>query len=212
MKKLWKSYAVFSSRIYRLLTLAVIPVIFVIGGLALCTLLKADVMMAGFKLFTCLILIYEVLNDYWLFGGICSLEGCNIESLKLAKNGNNIFKNALAADLVRRFVYLLAAGVIAYVKTGMLSLLLTAIVGYLSLILVLNVARYMSSFVLQLAMSQLAVCIFHLIMLLFTDFAFVDTRGSMAVILLLLLAVCAALSVVTVIHVQGRWKESYYEK
>lgn len=212
MKKLWKSYAVFSSWIYRLMTLLVMPVVFVIGGFELFTLVNADMTMTAFKLFVGLILIYEVLNDYWLLGGICSLDGCNIESLKLAKNGKNIFKNALVADLVRRFVYVLAAGVIAYMKTGRLSLLLTAVVGYLALVIALNVTRYMSAFLMQLAISQLAVGVFHLIMLLFSDFDVVDAKGYTGVILLPLLAACVALGVVTVAHVQGRWKESYYEK
>ncbi len=212
MKKLWKSYAVFSSWIYRLMTLLVIPVVFIIGGYELSTLVEADMTMIAFKLFVGLILTYEVLNDYWLFGGICSLDGCNIESLKLAKSGKNVFRNALVIDLVRRFVYVLAAGVIAYVKTGRLSLLLTAVVGYLSLILMLNVTRYMSAFLMQFAISQFAVGVFHLIMLLFSDFDVVDAKGYTGVILLPLLAACVALGMLTVAHVQGRWKESYYEK
>ena len=112
MKKIWKSYAVFSSWIYRLMTLLVIPVVFIIGEFELFTLVNANTSMIGFKLFIGLILTYEVINDYWLFGGICSLEGCNVESLKLAKVGKNVFRNALVMDLIRRFVYLLGVGVI----------------------------------------------------------------------------------------------------
>ena len=204
MKKIWKSYAVFSSWIYRLMTLLVIPVVFM--------LVNANTSMIGFKLFIGLILTYEVINDYWLFGGICSLEGCNVESLKLAKAGKNVFRDALVMDLIRRFVYLLGAGVIAYVKLRMFSLLLTAMAGYIALIIVLNVTRYMSTFLLQISMSQMAVALYHLIMLLGSDFDTIDSAGLRGTIMMLLLVVSAALGVATVVHVQGRWKESYYEK
>lgn len=212
MKKIWKSYAVFSSRIYRLMTLLVIPVIFIIGGFELFTLIKPDMMMTGFKLFVSLILTYEMINDYWLFSGICTSEASAVESLKLSLRGRHILKNALIFDLLKRFVCLLAAGVIAYAKTGMLSLLLTTVGGYIVLVIMLNVTRYLSTFLMQITMSQLAVAFFQLIMILFSDFDVVDANGYMGVILLPLLVVCFALSVVTVAHIQGRWKESYYEK
>jgi len=168
--------------------------------------------MIGFKLFIGLILTYEVINDYWLFGGICSLEGCNIESLKLAKAGKNVFRNALVMDLIRRFVYLLGAGVIAYTKTGMLSMFMTALTGYIVLVIALNVTRYMSTFLLQISMSQATVMLYTLCMLLFSDFENIDSYGLTCAVILLLLVVSAALSVITVAHVKGRWKESYYEK
>lgn len=212
MKKLWKSYAVFSSWIYRLMTLLVIPVIFIIGEFELFTLLNANTTMIGFKLFMGLILTYEVINDYWLFGGICSLGGCNVESLKLAKTGKNVFRNALVMDLARRFVYLLGAGVIACVKTGMSSVILTAGAGYIALIIVLNVSRYMSTFLLQISMSQVAVLLYNLIMMLSSDFEMMDSMGLMGAMMVLLLVASAALGGGTVVHVQGRWKESYYEK
>lgn len=212
MKKIWKSYAVFSSRIYRLMTLLVIPVIFIIGGFELFTLIKTDMMMTGFKLFVSLILTYEVINDYWLFSGICTSEASAVESLKLSMRGRNVLKNALMFDLFKRFVCLLAAGLIAYAKTGMLSLLLTALCGYIVLVIMLNVTRYLSTILMQITMSQLAVALFQLTMMLFSNFNMVDANGYMGVILLPLLVVCFALGVATVAHIQGRWKESYYEK
>ena len=212
MKKIWKSYAVFSSRIYRLMTLLVIPVIFIIGGFELFSLLRPDWMMMGFKLFMSVILTYEVINDYWLFSGICTSEEASVESLKLSMRGRNVLKNALIFDLLKRFVYILAAGVMAYVKTGMLSLLLTAVCGYLVLVIVLNVTRYMSTILMQLTMSQATVALFQLTMPLFSNFDMVDAKGYMSVILLPLLAACVAVSVATVAHIQGCWKESYYEK
>ena len=212
MIKIWKSYAVFSSWIYRLMTLLVIPVVLVIGEFELFTLVNENTSMVGFKVFVGLILTYEVINDYWLFGGICSLEGCNVESLKLTKAGKNVFRNALVMDLARRFVYLLGVGVIAYVKTGIFSMLLTAMAGYIALIIVLNVSRYMSTLLLQISMSQVAVVLYNLIMLLGSDFETIDSAGLRGAIMMLLLVVSAALGVVTVVHVQGRWKESYYEK
>ena len=115
-------------------------------------------------------------------------------------------------DLIRRFVYLLGVGVIAYVKWRMFSLLLTAMAGYIALIIVLNVTRYMSTFLLQISMSQVAVALYHLIMLLGSDFETIDSAGLRGTIMMLLLVVSAALGVATVVHVQGRWKESYYEK
>ena len=124
------------------MTLLVIPVVFIIGEFELFTLVNANTSMIGFKLFIGLILTYEVINDYWLFGGICSLEGCNVESLKLAKAGKNVFRDALVMDLIRRFVYLLGAGVIAYVKLRMFSLLLTAMVIFA--IITEPVLRYLS--------------------------------------------------------------------
>ena len=42
MKKIWKSYAVFSSWIYRLMTFLVIPVVFIIGEFELFMLVNAE--------------------------------------------------------------------------------------------------------------------------------------------------------------------------
>lgn len=212
MKEIWKSYAVFSSWVYRLMTLLVIPVIFIIGEFELFTLVNANTAMIGFKLFLGLILTYEVINDYWLFGGICSLDGCRIESLKLAKTGNCVFKNALVMDLIRRFVYLLAAGVIAYAKTGVLSMILISLTGYIALVLILNVTRYMSTILLQISMSQVAVALYNLIMVLCSDFETMKPDGLGYAIILLLIVVSVAFGMATVAHVKGRWKESYYEK
>lgn len=212
MIKIWKSYAVFSSWIYRLMTLLVIPVVFIVGEFELFTLVNENTLMVGFKVFVGLILTYEVINDYWLLGGICSHDGCCIESLKLAETGKHVLGDALVMDLIRRFVYLLGVGVIAYVKTGMFSLLLTAMTGYIALIIMLNVTRYMSTFLLQISMSQVAVVLYSLIMLLGSDFETMESAGLRGAILMLLLVVSAVLGVVTVIHVLGRWKESYYEK
>lgn len=212
MGRLWKSYAVFGSRIYRFVTILVIPIIFIVGEFELFTLVNTNTVMIGFKLFVGLILTCEVINDYWIFGGICSFEGCNIESLKLAYAGEKVLKNALVMDLARRFVCLLGAGGIAYAKTGMLSMLMTALTGYIALVIVLNVTRYMSTFLLQISMSQAAVVLFILGMLLFADFGNVHSKGGLCAILLILLVVAAVLGTVTVAHIHGRWKESYYEK
>ena len=162
--------------------------------------------------------MFSMRESQYGFEGVCLAEkldplaGCDVESLKLAKVGKNVFRNALVMDLIRRFVYLLGAGVIAYVKLRMFSLLLTAMAGYIALIIVLNVTRYMSTFLLQISMSQVAVALYHLIMLLGSDFDTIDSAGLRGTIMMLLLVVSAALGVATVIHVQGRWKESYYEK
>ena len=68
MKKIWKSYGVFTPTAYKIFGLAVIPCI-ILGLIEL--FVYANLFSAGISviLFFVYVVWYEVLVDYWIFGG-----------------------------------------------------------------------------------------------------------------------------------------------
>ena len=95
MGKKMKSYLVFTSPGYRIWTLLIFPVL-----LFFSSWIASD---WGMYLMGSFFVFVEILSDYWIFGGICNRQ---MEYLKTSFCGFSVLRDALAGDLIRKFLYL----------------------------------------------------------------------------------------------------------
>ena len=104
MRRVWKSYRVFTSFWYRILGLVAVPLLLLgLGEFMMVTNHGENKTMP--VLYLASFVIVEVLEDYWLFGGICEKNMCSMEYLKSSFQGMKVLKNALIADVIRRGIY-----------------------------------------------------------------------------------------------------------
>ena len=81
MRKLWHSYSVFLSRGYGLGVLVISPIGMLLLFLLLNSVIGGHAVMLARVTFFSYLVIYEVISDYWLFGGICKRDANGLEHL-----------------------------------------------------------------------------------------------------------------------------------
>lgn len=213
MRKAWKSYKVFASFEHRLMVLLIIPLaIFGVMELLIRKFGVPSILIQTAVL--SLILMYEMLNDYWMFGGICSREGGRMECLKLSLRGNKVLELAVIFDLVRRWLYLMIFGLVCYMHTGIWQIFVVVQIAYIAIILTLNISRYLMVFLLQLMVTGIGIAIYNILVMglfMVEDF-WKGTITFQIGIAAGIFIVCVVLGLLTVVHIRYRWKESYYEK
>lgn len=212
MKKAWNSYKVFASGIYRIMVLLVIPLAFVGIMEVLIHLYGAPTIIWQSIIFA-FALMYEMLNDYWTFGGICSREGCKMECMKLSLRGHKVMDAAVIFDLVRRWAYFMILALIYYVHSGSWQSFVIAQMAYIAMIIVLNISRYMTTFLMYLLINGVGTSIYYIFIYFVFSASFLNTEAPFEPGLFIGFgAIGVLLSVLMVIHIRYRWKESYYEK
>lgn len=105
-----KGYLVFTSLVYRIVMFGILPLgliaVYICAGL-----LTGDDVGILFTVMPFLIVIVEIVADTWMFGGIQGKDAAKIDFLKTSPKGMGLLRNALAMDLLRRFLFL--SGVVA---------------------------------------------------------------------------------------------------
>lgn len=191
MVRTWKSYLAFTSSAYRILGLAVLPV-----------LLLALTVFLGMETAGAVVVCFEILADFWLFSGILKKETGSMEYLKTSIYGTDIIKNGLVADCIRRFVYLGILSFAGYLSNGRLGSFTAGLSAYLTVMVLLNVSRHLSGIMMHLMVSYVGLIIYGILM------EFIS--GTAAVVIMSFLAVIV--SIVTVWYAMYCVKGSYYEK
>lgn len=191
MVRTWKSYLAFTSSGYRILGLAVLPVF-------LLALTVSEGMEAAGAVAVC----YEILADFWIFSGILKRDAGSMEYLKTSIYGTDIIKKGLVADCIRRFVYLGILSFAGYLSSGRLKSFTAGLLVYLTAVVLLNISRHLSGFMMHLPVSYVGLIIYCILM------KFVS--GAAAAGIIAGLAVLA--SIVTVWYAMYCVKGSYYEK
>lgn len=100
MKKLVKSYLVFTSSLYRIVMYVLMPAALVGISLGLGRYLGEVVLMWV----ALLLIMIEVVSDSWLFGGIQARDPERIDYLKTSGQGMRVMRNALFMDLFRKLL------------------------------------------------------------------------------------------------------------
>ena len=119
----WKSYMVLTKSKYRIVMFLIYPLLIFAYAYLLMQVLKVssgnsvlsidDVQLMFFPM----ILFFEVLSDYWMFGGIFAKNEGYIECLKGSKKGKKIYLQTLAIDMFRRiFVFIVAGEMMQWVE------------------------------------------------------------------------------------------------
>ncbi|MDY4892996.1 MAG: hypothetical protein SO130_06270 [Agathobacter sp.] len=216
MKKMIKSYGVFLPPAYKIWGIFLIPLFFFF---ILLLLVKANALAAGPSCYiiTSYVIAFEVMADYWVFGGTCVKNNSSMEYLKTSLKGLGILGKGLAGDCIRRSVYFaLLTGVMVYGglwKYAVAMMLLADIVGTTALL----IGRHFDfMFLMQMAVASIASVAFMILgQLLFWMMEIVpgDGKNLVAVIQIIVLAVIAlAVNILAVSHGVGWVKGSYYER
>ncbi len=112
MRKMIKSYLVFTSAAYRIVMYILMPV----SMIGLIAWMGSNIKEAAILLAAVLLTMAEILSDSWLFGGIQARDPEKIDYLKTSGRGMGLLRNALIMDLGRKFLFsLLIAGAGHYV-------------------------------------------------------------------------------------------------
>lgn len=112
MRKMTKSYLVFTSAVYRVVMYALMPA----GMVGLSAWSGSSMGEAALLIITPLLTLFEILSDSWLFGGIQAKDREKMDFLKTSGRGIKTLKKALILDLVRKFLSclgILAGGCLA---------------------------------------------------------------------------------------------------
>ena len=95
MKKMVQSYLVFTSRAYQIVSLVILPALFLVLSLILFPRHGQGNGIYPENYFGAYVITFEIVSDFRVFGGICNKEnkgfpgGCN-QGMELAEEGNDI--------------------------------------------------------------------------------------------------------------------------
>lgn len=214
MKKMIKSYMAFATTGYRIVCLLVVPPLYLaFSGFVLATAEEPNGFYPEYMLYMYLI-IYEVLSDYWMFGGLCSREGNAMEYVKTSEKGIAVLRKGIVGDLLRRFLYIMAFGAFCCAFTGSWQNLVMSLLAYVVVAGVLNLTRHTAVWQFQMLVGMGAALIFAVFSLVCWLSAASGGKESAALGIELALfgALAIAVSMVTVWHMGYCVKGSYYEK
>lgn len=213
MKRTIKSYLAFTTAGYRVICLLVCPlVLLAFSGFILATIGEVN---GGFPEYTLYmyVVVYGLLSDYWMFGGMCSRENNGMEYVKTSGAGIAVLRKGIIGDLLRHFVYIMGYGVFCSVFSGYRQDIVTAMLAYIAVAAFLNVTRYMIAWQFQLFASFGAAVIFGIFTIVCWLLA--ASEGAAAVFwteLAISSVLALAVSIITVWHMTYCVKGSYYEK
>lgn len=118
MKQRLKCYFAFTTRLYCILVLLVFPVL-IIAGNVFVKWASGGHVIYGVSL-TSSFLLVEIVGNYLLSGGIASKQTEKLFYLKSSARGEQLLKNVLAGDMMRRFLYFLLELLCVYALTEIL--------------------------------------------------------------------------------------------
>lgn len=214
MRKLWHSYSVFLSRGYELGVLVISPIGIFLFFLLLNSVIGGNAVMLARVTFFSYLVIYEVISDYWLFGGICKRDANGLEHLKSAFYGLDVIRAGLIGDLLRRLVYLLVYGCIFYCMFGQAMDFVLIFLVYASSVAVLNLSRHTPVWQMQMLVSFLGTIVFDLLFVFFWIACEMAESSTVVIVVELLIAIILSIlvSVFTIWYMMSCVKKSYFEK
>lgn len=113
MKNAIKSYLVFTTGLYRIVTFLLVPLVAVILQWLIAPPNCSLVSFVNAVIFLSL----EIMLDYWVFGGIAIKDTRQMEYLKTSSRGRRVMKRALIVNMARQFLVsaiLFAVGIAFY--------------------------------------------------------------------------------------------------
>lgn len=212
MKKSIKSYLVFTSLSYRIWGLVIVPLL--LAGVTVFGVCVVKLRGAQLYMIASYVIVFEILSDYWLFGGICEKQTREMEYLKTSLRGIGMLKRGLIIDLLRRAVYLLLFSIFCFAGSGQMESFIMGAELYLVILIGLNISRYLTIIQQQLLVSMLAIFPMSLLGLLegCLEDNFIRSTYMIGMELTILYIVAVVVSIITVQHAMSRVKGSYYEK
>jgi hypothetical protein len=216
MKRQIKSYVALIPRVYFWGMLLVLPAILLAINALLVNLFGFGSVLFCFASYCFL----DILFDSWIFGGICSKNGNKIEYVKSSFYGDEVFRNSIIGDEIRRFLGLtvMAIGLMTtYCMTsgGRLTAAQWLYIGHMVFVplflntAVLNLTRYFNLLWLQ----NLAACFVGSFSVGFlAGFVVLGAEADLrryVCTLAVLVVLSVITAVLTVWHIMHRVKQSY---
>ena len=213
MKKMVQSYLVFTSRAYQIVSLVILPALFLVLSLILFPRHGQGNGIYPENYFGAYVITFEIVSDFRVFGGVCNKENKGLEYMKTSKRGLSILQKGMVGDLIRRFIYMLGYGCICAVWSGNLQNIVSMLVAYTIAVLSFNLTRYMMIWQIQMLLAMGAAVLYEVAF--FLCWLVAQNRIGHTVLFVemgvgAVLAVVA--SIVTLWHMMHRMKGSYYEK
>lgn len=121
MKRILKSYLLFTPLIYRIVMFIIMPIVMIV--IAFCIGVdfghaETVALQSIPGIVVCMLLpLVEIIADNWVFGGIQSKDAYKLDYLKTSSAGMKVMRNALLIDLLRKFF---SAVVIMCVSYGLI--------------------------------------------------------------------------------------------
>lgn len=106
MKNVIRSYLVFTTGLYRIVTFLLVPLL----AIVLQWFINPQSFLAVALINAVVLISAEVLLDYWVFGGIAVKNVRQMEYLKTSGKGRGVMRMALIVDMARQFL----AGVVLF--------------------------------------------------------------------------------------------------
>lgn len=150
MRRKLKCYKAYTTFLYRLLGVVLIPCIFWI----LCSiLLWAEYAgggghFAGMKLYnlnftlSAYIVLYELFTDFWVLGGCFSDAGKGLKYFRTSRSGAEVMRSIVSVDLARRFLYCMIFSGMIFLCTGWKLSLVMGLATYCVIVGVLHGSRH----------------------------------------------------------------------
>ena len=202
MKRKIKCYTAYTTSLYRLLGVVLIPCAFWL----LCVILlwskyggftgagqTSDVTVYGLYFpLSAYIITYEIFTDYWVLGGCLSDAGRGLRYFRTSRSGVEVMRNIASVDLFRRFLYCMIFSAIIFVTTGWKTAVVMGPAMYCMIVGVLNVSRHIDGLQRSAGIAFLAQI--GMVIVNIVNVTLIDLAGGGEVIMLVFLAVlyCAA--------------------
>ena len=151
MKRKIKCYLAYTTLIYRVLGVALIPCAF---WLLCVTGLWAKYGGPGagypddrgayalYSMLSVYVVLYEIFTDYWVLGGCLSDAGRGLRYFRTSRCGAEVLRNIASVDLMRRFLYCMIFSTVILVTTGWEAAFVMGLAMYCVIVGVLNGSRH----------------------------------------------------------------------
>ncbi|MCD8120194.1 MAG: hypothetical protein LUE29_12100 [Lachnospiraceae bacterium] len=143
MRREIRTYLAFTPLVYRILVLAVLLCMLIVVRACFCRAVGTGGLDQTFTIFMAYCYItYEVVSDYWLFGGICCKDIGQPLLFRTSFYGIYVLREGITTDLVRRFVWILGYSLAGYVIGGDSREFITGLLMYVAVAASLNLERH----------------------------------------------------------------------
>ncbi len=149
MRRKLKCYVAYTTFLYRLLGVVLIPCVFWI----LCGILLWSGNVGGgqsdngkiysfYFTFNAYIVLYELFTDFWVLGGCLSDDGKGLRYFKTSCGGVEVMRGIVSVDLVRRFLYCMVFPGMIFLCTGWKLSFVMGLATYCVIVGVLHGTRH----------------------------------------------------------------------
>lgn len=149
MKRKIKCYMAYTTFLYRLLGVVLIPCAFwILYGILLWEKYNGRAQYDVGELYglhfalSAYVVFYELFTDFWVLGGCFSDAGKGLRYFRTSQSGWEVMRNVVSVDLMRRFLYCMIFSGISFLMTGWRLSIVMGLVVYCAIVGILHGSRH----------------------------------------------------------------------